>query len=166
MAKENHGDSQGLDGERAHKGSLVKTIAIVAASAVGGVMLAASVVPRITHADEHVEPAVEEHHGPPPVGTTLELDNIIVNPAGTSGMRYLMVTVAIEIEGAGGHGGGGIEEQEHRIRDRVVAVLERQTLEMLTAPGARDSLKVLLAEAVAPYLESEPHIYLPHFVIQ
>ena len=100
------------------------------------------------------------------VSKTLEFDNLIVNPAGSEGMRFLMATVGVGVENE------KIQEELHEfdlpIRDRITSVLEEQTLDALTSPGARENLKVILAEAVAPFLEgqSEFVIYIPHFVIQ
>jgi flagellar FliL protein len=94
-----------------------------------------------------------------------QLENVVVNPAGSEGLRFLMVTVALELRDAKALTRMG--EQEVRVRDAVVAVLERQSLEMLTGPGARDSLRSRLMAAVAPLADGALlRVYLPQFVIQ
>ena len=109
---------------------------------------------------------VEEEHSEPHIGAVIEFDNLIVNPAGSEGLRFLMATVGIGVANE------KIREELHEfdmpVRDRITSVLETQTLETLTAPGARDHLKVILADAIAPFLEghSEFVIYIPHYVIQ
>jgi flagellar protein FliL len=104
----------------------------------------------------------KEGKGPAAV---FELENLIVNPAGTEGSRFLMATVAFELDDP--KLSELLRENDIAIRDQVITVLENQTMEMLTRPGARDSLRVLLAEAVAPYVEgAEMRVYLPQFVIQ
>lgn len=104
----------------------------------------------------------KEGKGPTAV---FELSNLIVNPAGTEGSRFLMATVAFELDDP--KLSEALRENDIAIRDQVISVLENQTMEMLTRPGARDSLRVLLAEAIAPYAEgAEVRVYLPQFVIQ
>jgi flagellar FliL protein len=99
-------------------------------------------------------------------GKIFKLENLIVNPAGTEGRRFLMATVAFEV------GDDKIqktlESHDIQVRDAVTSALESQTMEMLTRPGARDSLKQRLAEVVAPMAGpgARIRVYLPQFVIQ
>jgi flagellar basal body-associated protein FliL len=76
-----------------------------------------------------------------------------------------MVSVAVEVPAQAL--AERLREHQVRVRDVVVSVLERQTLESLTQPGARDRVKVDLADAIAPFVEGKrPTVYLPQFVIQ
>ncbi len=98
-------------------------------------------------------------------GSVLKIENLIVNPAGTEGSRFLMASVAFEFDDP------KVEEMlranDIAIRDQVISVLENQSMEMLTRPGARDSLRSRLAAVIAPYAEdAEMRVYLPQFVIQ
>ncbi len=98
-------------------------------------------------------------------GSVLKIENLIVNPAGTEGSRFLMASVAFEFDDP------KVEEMlranDIAIRDQVISVLENQSMEMLTRPGARDSLRSQLAAVIAPYAEdAEMRVYLPQFVIQ
>ncbi|HXE56390.1 MAG TPA: flagellar basal body-associated FliL family protein, partial [Gemmatimonadales bacterium] len=93
------------------------------------------------------------------------LDNIIVNPAGSRGTRFLMASVALEV--ADEELQRRLAEQDVQLRDAVTSLLERQTMESLTLPGARDSLKRHIAAAVAPFVgDRRLRVYLPQFVIQ
>jgi flagellar FliL protein len=94
------------------------------------------------------------------------LDNIIVNPAGSQGTRFLMASVAVELPTDAAE--DQMREHEVQVRDAVIAALECQTLQMLTRPGARDSLKLRLAAAVGPLIGNPRplRVYLPQFVIQ
>ena len=94
------------------------------------------------------------------------LDNLIVNPAGSHGTRFLMASVAVEVPDARVE--ARLRERDFQVRDAVIAVLERQSLETITAPGGRDSVKARLAETLGPMVgRGVPmHIYLPQFVIQ
>lgn len=95
-----------------------------------------------------------------------KLDNIIVNPAGSQGTRFLMASVAIQLPDDKTE--ETLRAREVEVRDAVTAVLESQTMAMLTRPGARDSLKQALARAVVPLAGRSVRlrVFLPQFVIQ
>jgi len=114
-------------------------------------------------------PSTERPHITPvehPTGTIYQIENIIVNPAGEEGNRFLMATVAFELPTPAHE--EHLREQDVRVRDKVLSILEDQTMEMLTMPGARDSLKHQLADAVWPMVPDAKWmgVYLPQFVIQ
>lgn len=94
------------------------------------------------------------------------IDNIVVNPAGSAGARFLMASVAFELPDE--KTATGLREREAEVRDAVIATFESQTLEMLAAPGARDGLKQNLAVVVGSLVPGKrrPRVYLPQFVIQ
>ena len=107
----------------------------------------------------------KKHGGKEGEPTVFKLENVIVNPAGTQGSRFLMATIAIESDDP--KVDALLRSNDIAIRDRVISVLEYQTMETLTRPGARDSIKSQLAEAIAPFAEdAELRVYLPQFVIQ
>jgi flagellar protein FliL len=96
-----------------------------------------------------------------------KLDNLIVNPAGTQGMRYIMATVAFEVPDE--KTVEALKVSEIKIRDRVVGVIENESLADLMLPGARDTLRQRIGDAVAPEFKgvaSRYAVYLPSFVIQ
>jgi flagellar protein FliL len=94
------------------------------------------------------------------------LDNLIVNPAGSGGTRFLLASVAIEVPDDRYQ--ARLRDRDFQVRDAVIAVLERQTLESVTSPGARDSIKVRLGQALAPMIGAgvPVQVYLPQFVLQ
>jgi len=112
--------------------------------------------------------AVEEKGGEGEGGEKkmVQLANIIVNPAGSQGTRFLMATVAVSI--------GSEEAQkiltDHEVefRDKVTSILESQTMAQLTMPGARDSLKAKIALAAGTIVGARVSlkVFLPQFVIQ
>lgn len=101
-------------------------------------------------------------------GHVVRLDNIVVNPAGTDGSRYLMVSVAFEVEVKDPKEAEKFKEKEVQLKDEVVTLLARQTLADLTKPTARAELKEKLGEAIAPVIGAKeaPKVFLPQFVIQ
>ncbi len=98
-----------------------------------------------------------------------KLDNIIVNPADSQGQRFLMCSVAIESDDPKAL--DTLREHEVELRDKIVTMFSQRTLESLSAPGARDSLRTALLKIVRPVLgpdaeDTELHIYMPQFVVQ
>ncbi len=96
----------------------------------------------------------------------VELSNVIVNPAGTQGTRFLMTSVAIAV--ASEEAQKLLSEREVELRDRITSILESYTLAQLTMPGARDSLKARIGVAVSGMLgpKTSFRVFLPQFVIQ
>jgi len=101
--------------------------------------------------------------------TVYKLDNIIVNPADSQGQRFLMCSVAIESDDPKAL--DMLRAHEIELRDEVVTMLSQRSLERLTAPGARDSLRADLRRLIRPALgpdadDTDLRVYLPQFVVQ
>jgi flagellar protein FliL len=96
----------------------------------------------------------------------VELSNIIVNPAGSQGTRFLMTSVAISV--TTDEAQKLLSERQVELRDRITSILETQTMAQLTAPGARDTLKVRIAGEVSGIVGPKVplKVFLPQFVIQ
>ncbi|HXW97622.1 MAG TPA: flagellar basal body-associated FliL family protein [Gemmatimonadales bacterium] len=96
----------------------------------------------------------------------VQLSNIIVNPAGSQGTRFLMTSVAIAV--ANDEAQKVLKEREVELRDRITSILETETMAQLTAPGARDSLKVKIAGVISAVAGPKVafRVFVPQFVIQ
>jgi len=94
------------------------------------------------------------------------IENVVVNPAGSQGTRFLMASVVLEVGDAETE--REIKLREAQVRDLIGSVMEVRTLERLTMPGARDSLKDAIRTALGGLLGRDAivAIYLPQFVIQ
>ena len=95
------------------------------------------------------------------------MDNLIVNPAGSQGTRFLMVSVAVATPS--GEVAEQLRAEEAVIRDIVIALLEKKSMETLALPGIRDSIKAELSDtisALAGRSGEKLKVYLPQFVIQ
>ncbi|HEY3934420.1 MAG TPA: flagellar basal body-associated FliL family protein [Gemmatimonadales bacterium] len=144
-----------------------KTIILaIAALMVGSAIGAFVVAPRFRAGAAASTPAAD--HGkkqdtePPRM---VKIDNVIVNPAGTQGQHYLIVSVAIEVSTAEAE--ARLHREEIPLRDAVTGLLERMTLDRLTQLGARDTLRGQIARtAVAFAGDSALKVYLPQFLIQ
>lgn len=146
-------------------------VGAVAAGIGGGFVLA----PRLAHPAAAKDSAEAESEAEPKEhgkgekgegGRIFKLENLIVNPAGSEGSRFLMTSVAFEVETEAAE--AALKSHDVQVRDLVVTRLESQTMQMLTRPFARDSIKRRLAEAVVPLVgpKAKVTVYLPQFVIQ
>jgi flagellar protein FliL len=76
------------------------------------------------------------------------IENIVLNPAGTNGQRFLMVTAAFQLKDASID--PIMKEHEPEIRDHMLALLSKKTVEELTDPAKRDPIKQEVLAVVAP----------------
>lgn len=150
----------------------------LAAGAGGGFVLAPRLLPAAarTAADSAAAAEVEDgdekeggahgQEGKQGGGRIFRLDNLIVNPAGSEGSRFLMASVAFEVETDKAE--AVLKERDVQVRDLVMAKLESLTMQMLTQPFARDSIKRQLGQVVGTVVGPKTHltVYLPQFVIQ
>lgn len=108
----------------------------------------------------------QEEADPTTYGTFHQLDNMIVNPAQTNGTRYLMVNLGLESAEP-----SVIEEigtKEVVIRDIVIDVLSRRTVEDLSEIQGRDVLKDSLRLSINGVLANGEidRLYFTQYVLQ
>ena len=140
----------------------------------GGKLLAAKPAPAKTAShgaaqakdSSHAEEPAEESsdHGPAPEPYTM--DNLVLNPAGTEGTRFLMLTLALAPRDE--EALTLIKSRDPELRDAVLRLLETKTVPQLTDVTRRDSLKIQIQEALSRELPKNAlrKVYLPQFVIQ
>lgn len=97
---------------------------------------------------------------------THEFQNIVLNPAGSNGSRFLMVSAAFELVDA--KADQSMKEREPEVRDRILALLGQKTIEELTDITQRDAIKQQVLAAVAPMFAKGAvvKVFFPQFVIQ
>lgn len=119
---------------------------------------------------EHGAPAEGGHGGEGAKGggaaEVLLLENLVLNPAGSGGSRFLLLTVAIE---AGKP--PALEQFKARdaeLRDIVLTALGTKTVDQLTDITQRDQFKSELQAAVDARFgkQSVKRLYFPQFVVQ
>lgn len=169
-------------------GPMLLMIAGLAGGSLGGVAGAYLVAPRLagasgpqpaataaaatTSAPEGAAPEAaakgdkKDAKGAPSPAHIYRIDNVIVNPAGSDGTRFLMASVAYEIPDDPAE--QTLHAHEVQMRDDVIGVLETMTMQQLTAPHARDSIKVHLLGIARRILgpQTPIDVYMPQFVIQ
>jgi flagellar protein FliL len=152
-------------------GLLVAGIAL--GGATGTFVVAPRLVPAPAAADSAGEHGAEaeagEHGAKGESGAApklVTLENIIVNPAGSQGSRFLMTSVALATEDAKLE--SSLRDRQVELRDKITTVLEVMTMQQLTAPGARDTVKTRIQSMVVSMIGGKPKlkVFVPQFVIQ
>lgn len=94
------------------------------------------------------------------------VDNLVVNPAGSGGARFLLTSIALQAANADQI--ATITARDVEIRDAFVMVLASKTVEELTDVSRRrqlsDELRVAAEKVVGPGVVRR--IFIPQFVIQ
>jgi flagellar FliL protein len=94
------------------------------------------------------------------------IKDIVVNPAGTGGTRFLSVSFAFELESAELQ--KEFEEREPVIRDALITVLSSKTVAQLTDPKQKEIVRYQIAKKVAKLLRTDElaGVYYTDFVLQ
>ncbi|MBX3174815.1 MAG: flagellar basal body-associated FliL family protein [Gemmatimonadaceae bacterium] len=94
------------------------------------------------------------------------INNLIVNPAESRGSRFLLASVGFEFAPAMSDDEFQLRETE--VRDRILTVLARQTLEVLVDYARRDAIRAEVRAAVDSVLGAgrTKRVLFPQFVIQ
>jgi flagellar FliL protein len=86
-------------------------------------------------------------------GEFVQFDNIIVNPAGTMGSRYLSTTVGLQVTTEAAR--ESIATSQPLIKDALITYLSSLTIEELTDPDTRNdirgAIRTLVNKTVAPH---------------
>lgn len=100
------------------------------------------------------------------VGTMFQIKDIVVNPSGTNGTRYLCTTVALEISDP------LVEKEatarEAQVRDLLIEILSRRTVTELSSLEMRDHIRDEIGRSVNTLLTSGniDGVYFSNFVLQ
>ncbi|MBL8981488.1 MAG: flagellar basal body-associated FliL family protein [Gemmatimonadetes bacterium] len=98
------------------------------------------------------------------------IDNLVMNPAGSGGTRFLMLSTAIEFKDA-----AMVEQFKARdaeVRDLVLRVMGAKTVEQLSDMAVREVIRKEVADSLAMLVPKKTRkkaitrIFFPQFVIQ
>jgi flagellar FliL protein len=149
----------------ASSGGMVPMLAAVVALLVGAAVGAFVVAPRLAGGAPAAEEAAEGGEKGAEKPVLYSLQNVIVNPAGSQGQRFIVATVAFEV--ATEKIRLQLHESETQLRDAVTGVLEKRTVEELLRPGARDGLRGDFERAATPFLKgAKVKVFIPQFLVQ
>ena len=115
---------------------------------------------------EHAAPAEGGKSGATTEASIHVLDNMVLNPAGSGGSRYLLLTVAIEVGSPASL--ESFKARDAELRDIVLTTLGAKPVEQLTDVATREQFKVEITKAVDDRFgkKSVKRIYFPQFVVQ
>lgn len=94
------------------------------------------------------------------------LDNIVMNPSGSNGQRFLLLSVAYELTDAAGI--DKLKQRDAEVRDLVQRVVGMRTMDQLGDLQHRDLLKADVAKATEDIIgkKTVKKVFFPQFVIQ
>ena len=127
--------------------------------------------PKATTESASDEKAEEDHggeKGEKKAGNTVHMmENLVLNPAGSNGTRFLMAAVAAEVKDE------KVKEEmtgrDAELRDAVLRLLGERTVDQLSDMAQREALKKQLTDSLNARLASKSaikRVYFPQFVIQ
>ncbi len=92
--------------------------------------------------------------------------DIIVNPAGTNGLRFLLTTIGLEVTSP--EVLADLEKKEVQVRDALITILSSKTLGEIDRVNERDSLRVEISHKISPFVKDGTlrNVYFSKFIIQ
>lgn len=143
------------------RGVLILAIAGIAAGAAAGLF---GVGPLLAKRRSAAPPAPKAEAVVASV--THAIENLVLNPAGSNGTRFLMVTASFELKDGGAE--TFMKEHEAEVRDRILALLGEKTVDELSDISQRDKIKKEVLDVVSPLFppKSVYKVFFSQFVIQ
>jgi flagellar FliL protein len=98
--------------------------------------------------------------------TVYKIDNIIVNPSGTGGTRYLSVSMAFEVGSQATV--KKFEDKQPLIRDALITILGSKTIDQLSDPKQKEITRFQIKKRVEQLLglDDLAAVYFTDFIIQ
>lgn len=122
------------------------------------------------HASEKADSTAEEEStenevGSPAPNLIYNLNDLIINPAGTNGQRLLLLSLGFGV--AEENNMNVLKENEIVIKDLILSSLSKKTLSQLSKVDIKDSLKVELAKSINSSLPKAKvkNIYFSKYVL-
>jgi len=141
------------------------------AFALGPVLAKKFSAPKATTEAAPEEKPEEEHgaeKGEKKAGNTVHMmENLVLNPAGSNGTRFLMAAVAAEVKDEKVN--EEMTSRDAELRDAVLRILGDHTVDQLADMAIRETLKKTVTDSLNARLASKTavkRVYFPQFVIQ
>jgi flagellar protein FliL len=106
-------------------------------------------------------------HGPPTAPPLYTISDLVLNPAGSGGTRFLMLSVAFDMKDSTGV--EALKQRDAEIKDAVLALVGAKTVEQLAEVSAREPLKAEIKTLVGKITKKPKaikRVSFPQFVIQ
>jgi len=94
------------------------------------------------------------------------IDDIIVNPAGTAGTRFLSVSIGFEAFSP--ETVHRLEGREHLVRDALISILGAKTIEQLSDPKQKEIIRYQIKKRTEQLLKVDDlaAVYFTEFILQ
>ncbi len=165
-------DDQEQDAQEGRKrgGMIAVLVTALAGLGVGGAVGAKTLAPMVGTAlaerapDPSEAPSEGEGSGAP--AALHVIDNLVVNPAHSGGTRFLLTSIAVEVENPGDL--SVLVQRDVELRDALIVTLGAKTVDELTDIGNRSELADEIFQALSRVVGKNVirRIYIPQFVIQ
>lgn len=117
---------------------------------------------------EHKKPKKKKKksHGKEQVSEMFAISDIVINPAGTGGSRYLSVSFSFDLESAETY--ALFEAREPVIRDALITILSSRTVAQLTDAKQKEIVRYQIKKRVSKLLKTDElaAVYYTDFVLQ
>lgn len=181
MAEEKASETEQAAAAPAAKGGIAKLLpligGIVGGLALGGVLGFTLLGPKLSHknappaaAADSAKPASKEGgpeakkgDAPPAI---YQIDNLVMNPAGSGGSHFLLMSVALQLKDASSL--ETIKGRDAELRDAILRLFSRKTSDQISDISARDQFGVELMGVLDKMFGAGTvaKIYFPQFVVQ
>jgi flagellar protein FliL len=108
-----------------------------------------------------------EHGGEKSAPPLYTLSDLVLNPAGSGGTRFLMLSVAFDMKDSSAV--DALKARDAEIKDAVLALVGSKTVDQLADVASREPLKVEIRDLVAKITKKPKaikRVSFPQFVIQ
>ena len=108
-----------------------------------------------------------EHGGEGSAPPLYTISDLVLNPAGSGGTRFLMLSVAFDMQDSSGV--EALKKRDAEIKDAVLALVGSKTVDQLAEVSAREPLKVEIRDLVSRITKMPKaikRVSFPQFVIQ
>lgn len=95
-----------------------------------------------------------------------QMDNLVLNPAGSGGTRFLLLSVALEVKDAAT--AEELKAHDAEMRDAILRLFGAKTVDQVAEASAREALREEVNTALSKLLPAGAirRVYFPQFVIQ
>jgi flagellar FliL protein len=158
--------STGKSSKKALMIVIVVTLQLVAAYFLVGFLLRHGSTDSQEASASSQQVAVSQKNPDPSFDHVYVVKDLIVNPAGTNGLRFLLTTIGLEVTSE--ETVKELEKRDVQIHDSIIGILTGKTLPELDDASSRDSLKVSIKDQVNKELVtgSVINVYFSKFIIQ
>ncbi|PWB70296.1 hypothetical protein C3F09_09315 [candidate division GN15 bacterium] len=117
-------------------------------------------------AEKSEKPKKETSHSATSDGIVFAIEDIVVNPAGTAGSRFLSASFGIEVSSA--ETATRLEEREPLVRDALITILSSKTLAELTDAKQKEIMRLQIKKRLSMLLKTEDvtNVFYTDFVLQ